>query len=131
MLEKAPVEERPLVLVVDDYGPAREFYVSLLEAAGYRVEAATDGYEAVEKALSLQPTLFLMDLFLPGMNGLDVIQRLRADERTRDSPIVVMTGAPWVDQAREAHQAGCDAYLVKPILPDELLRAIRELLNPA
>jgi CheY-like chemotaxis protein len=121
--------ETPLILVVDDYGDARGVYVRVFQSAGYRVVEAANGEEAVEKGLSLRPELVLMDLIMPGMGGWEVIRRLKADERTRERPIVVITGAPHGDGARRAHQAGCDAYLVKPVLPEALLRVVRDLLS--
>jgi CheY-like chemotaxis protein len=129
MPKKPRAPEQPLLLIVDDYGPARELYVGLFQAAGYRVEAASNGQEAIEKGLRLQPALFVIDLLLPGMDGWDVIRRLKADERTSGRPIVVLTGAPRDDRARGTEGANCDAYLVKPVLPDALLRVVRELLN--
>jgi|RhiMetdeSRZDD1v2_1073273.scaffolds.fasta_scaffold113930_2 two-component system, cell cycle response regulator DivK len=128
-MAKRRVPEPPLVMIVDDYEPARDLYATLFRSAGYRVEEAANGEEAIEKGVRLQPSLFLMDLLLPGMAGWDVIRRLKAEKRTRNRPIVVITGAPRDDRARGAHEAGCDAYLVKPVLPDALLRVVRDLLN--
>jgi two-component system, cell cycle response regulator DivK len=122
--------ETPLILVVDDYGDAREVYVRVCQAAGYRVAEAANGEEALEKGLSLRPDLVLMDLIIPGMDGWEVIRRLKADERTRERPIVVITGAHPGDGARRAHQEGCDAYLVKPVFPEALLRVVGDLLSP-
>jgi CheY-like chemotaxis protein len=119
----------PLVLVADDFGAAREVYVRVFQAAGYRVEEASTGLEAVEKSLALQPALVVMDLVMPGMDGWEVIRRLKADARTNNRPIVVITGAPHADGARRAKDAGCDAYIVKPVLPETLLGVVRELLS--
>jgi CheY-like chemotaxis protein len=121
--------EAPLILVVDDYGDAREVYVRVFQSAGYRVAEAANGEEAVEKGLSLRPELVLMDLIMPGMDGWEVIHRLKANERTKECPIVVITGAPHGADTRRAHDAGCDAYLVKPVLPEALLRVVRDLLS--
>jgi CheY-like chemotaxis protein len=118
-----------LILVVDDYAVARELYSGFLRSAGFRVEEAGAGPEAVEKAVTQRPRLILMDLSMPGMDGLEVIRRLRADPRTASCRIVVVTGAAYVDGARKAKQAGCDAYLVKPCLPETLLGVVRGLLD--
>jgi len=118
-----------LILVVDDFGPARELYVNVLQTAGYRVEEAANGEEAVEKGLKFQPKLLLMDLLLPGMDGWEVIRRLKGDERTSGLPVVVITGAPRDARASEAQIAECGAYLTKPIFPDALLRTVSDLLN--
>jgi two-component system, cell cycle response regulator DivK len=129
MPETPRARDPDLLLVVDDYPPARELYVRLFRSAGYRVEEAASGEEAIEKSLRLRPNLILMDLILPGMDGLQVIRHLKADERTKARPTVVITGAPRDDRARGAHEAGCDAYLVKPVLPEALLRVVRDLLE--
>jgi two-component system, cell cycle response regulator DivK len=117
------------ILVIDDFGPAREVYVRILQAAGFRVEEAGNGPEGLEKAFALQPALIVMDLLMPGMDGWAAVRRLKADSRTTFSPIVVITGAPHSDGARRAHEAGCDAYIIKPCLPQTLLRVVRDLLK--
>ena len=118
-----------MILVVDDFGPARELYVNVLQTAGYRVEEAADGHEALEKGLKFQPRLLLMDLLLPGMDGWEVIRRLKDDERTSGLSVVVITGAPREAVASEAQLADCGAYLLKPVFPDALLRTVRDLLS--
>jgi CheY-like chemotaxis protein len=115
------------ILVVDDYGDARELYVHVFQSSGYRVAEAANGTEALEKGLRLRPDLVLMDLIMPGMDGWEVIRRLRADARTRGCKIVVISGA--THSAPRAHQLGCDAYLAKPVLPEALLRVVRDLLS--
>lgn len=70
-----------------------------------------------------------MDLLLSGMDGWEVIRRLKGDERTSDLPVVVITGAPRDAVASEAQLADCGAYLVKPVFPDALLRTVRDLLS--
>lgn len=127
--------KQPLILVVDDFAAAREMYGRFFSTSGFRVEEATSGAEAIEKSVALQPELITVDLSMPGMDGLETIRRLKSDARTKDSRIVVVTGAAYADGARKAQEAGCDAYLVKPCLPETLLGVVRGLLgkpgNPA
>lgn len=118
-----------MILVVDDYSPARELYARILRIAGYSVEEAHDGKEALEKSRRLRPDLILMDLMMPGMDGWGVIKELRTLEGSKDRPIAVITGMPEEEAARRAKEAGCEAFLVKPVLPNALLRMARDLLG--
>jgi two-component system cell cycle response regulator DivK len=122
-------EKKPLILVADDFGLAREVYVRLVSYAGFRAAEASNGPEAIEKALSLRPQMIIMDLGMPGMDGWEVIRKLKGDTRTKDCRIVVVTGAAYVEGARKAKEAGCDAYLIKPCLPETLLGVVHRLLT--
>jgi len=81
-----------LVLVVEDYQDAREMYSAYLQFSGYRVEEATNGMEAIEKAIELTPDIILMDLALPKVDGWEATKRLKSDPRTKHIPIVALTG---------------------------------------
>jgi two-component system cell cycle response regulator DivK len=121
--------ERPsLVLVVEDYQDAREMYSAYLQFSGFEVAEATDGVEAIEKALELLPDIILMDLALPRMDGWEATRRLKTDERTRHIPIVALTGHALAGHAEGARQAGCDAFVTKPCLPDALVSEIQRML---
>jgi CheY-like chemotaxis protein len=122
-------KKQPLILVVDDFPAAREMYGRFLSYSGFRVEEASGGPEAVEKGIALKPALVVMDLAMPGMDGWEAIRRLKADPATHDVRIVVVTGAAYGGGARKAKEAGCDAYLVKPCLPETLLGVVRRLLG--
>jgi two-component system, cell cycle response regulator DivK len=126
--EKEMTDSRPLVLVVEDYEDAREMYAAYLAFSGYRVAEATNGIEAIEKAIELTPDIILMDLALPRMDGWEATRRLKMDERTRHIPIVALTGHALPGHAEGAQQAGCDSFVTKPCLPDELVDEIRRLL---
>lgn len=121
----------PLVLVVDDFAAARHMYGHFLTSSGFRVEEAQGGPEAIEKGLALRPDLILMDLAMPGMDGWEAIRRLKSHARTKNSRIVVITGMAHAGGAKKAKQAGCDAYLLKPCLPESLLGVVRSLLGRA
>ena len=86
------LQNKPLVLVVDDYAAAREMYAEYLEFSGFRVAEAKNGAEALDKAFALTPDVILMDLSLPVMDGWEATRRLKADERTRGIPVVALTG---------------------------------------
>ena len=122
-------DKRPLVLVVDDYQDAREMYAEYLAYSGFRVAEATNGVEALEKAFDLLPDVILMDLSLPGMDGWAATRRLKTDERTRRIPVVALTGHALAGASESARQAGCDAFVTKPCLPDELVVQVRRMLD--
>jgi CheY-like chemotaxis protein len=119
----------PLILVVDDYQDAREMYAEYLQFSGFRVAEARNGNEAVEQAFALGPNLILMDLSLPGMDGWEATRRLKADDRTRHIPIVALTGHALAGASDGAKKAGCDSFVTKPCLPDDLVVEVRRMLN--
>jgi CheY-like chemotaxis protein len=121
--------ERELVLVVEDYQDAREMYAAYLQFSGFDVAEAGNGVEAVEKATELVPDIVLMDLALPRMDGWEATRRLKADPRTRHIPVVALTGHALAGHADGAREAGCDAFVTKPCLPDALVSEIRRLLD--
>lgn len=118
-----------LVLVVDDFEDNRDMYAVYLTHSGYDVLEAADGQEAVEVARQRVPDVIVMDLTLPIMDGWEATRRLKADERTRHIPIIMLTGHAVAGQARDARDAGCDAFLAKPCLPDLLVGKVQELLQ--
>jgi CheY-like chemotaxis protein len=122
-------QEMPLVLVVDDYQDAREMYAEYLSFSGFRVVEAATGTEAVEKALALQPDVILMDLSLPGMDGWAATRQLKSDERTKRIPVLALTGHALAGASEGARLAGCDAFVTKPCLPDELVLEVRRVLG--
>jgi two-component system cell cycle response regulator DivK len=121
--------EQPLVLVVEDYQDAREMYAAYLQFSGFEVAEAGNGIEAIEKTLELLPDIVLMDLALPRMDGWEATRRLKNDERTRHIPIVALTGHALAGHAEGAREAGCDAFVTKPCLPDALVAEIKRLLE--
>ena len=121
--------EQPLVLVVEDYQDAREMYAAYLQFSGFEVAEAGNGIEAIEKTRELLPDIVLMDLALPRMDGWEATRRLKNDERTKHIPIVALTGHALAGHAEGAREAGCDAFVTKPCLPDALVAEIRRLLD--
>ena len=122
-------EEKPLVLVVEDYEDARELYAEYLAFAGFRVEQASDGQEALDKALKLIPDLILMDLSMPGMDGWEATRRLKKDQKTKHIPIIALTGHVLAGHSESARSAGCDSFLAKPCLPDAMVAEVRRMLE--
>ena len=122
-------QDSPLILVVDDYQDAREMYAEYLQFSGFRVAEARNGNEAVTQALSLRPDLILMDLSLPGMDGWEATRVLKADDRTRHIPVVALTGHALAGASEGARKAGCDSFVTKPCLPDDLVVEVRRMLG--
>ena len=122
---------QPLILVVDYYQDAREMYAEYLQFSGFRVAEARNGNEAVEQAFALKPDLILMDLSLPGMDGWEATRRLKADDRTKHIPIVALTGHALAGASEGAKKAGCDSFVTKPCLPDDLVVEVRRMLGAA
>ncbi len=122
-------EQQPLILVVDDFEDNREMYAEYLRHVGYRVAEAIDGNDAIEKANSLSPDAVLMDLSLPGVDGWEVTRRLKKDERTKLIPIIAVSGHTMVQHEERAMACGCDAFVAKPSLPQEVAGQIRRALG--
>jgi two-component system cell cycle response regulator DivK len=120
---------RELVLVVEDYQDAREMYAAYLQFSGFDVAEAANGIEAIEKTTELLPDIVLMDLALPRMDGWEATRRLKGDPRTRHIPVVALTGHALPGHSDGAREAGCDAFVTKPCLPDALVAEIRRLLD--
>ncbi len=119
----------PLVLVVDDYADARAMYVAWLEVSGYRVAEASTAAQAIALAQAEPPAAILMDLSLPGVDGIEATRRLRADPRTRRVPVVAITGHVEAHVAAAASAAGCDVFILKPSPAPDVVRAIADLIE--
>lgn len=119
-----------LVLVVDDFSDAREMYAEVLELAGYRVEQADNGADAVAKARELHPSVIVMDLSLPVLDGWEATRILKSDPDTSDQRIVAISAHSLDAHIARVLDAGADAFLAKPCLPDDLVSAVHRLLEP-
>jgi two-component system cell cycle response regulator DivK len=121
----------PLVLLVDDYADAREMYGYYLARHGFRVEEASDGHEALDKALRLNPDIILMDLSLPGIDGWELARLLKQDARTTSVPIIALTAHALNGEEQRARGAGCDGFVTKPCLPQALAEEMTRVLQAA
>ena len=121
--------ERARVLLVDDYPDAREMYSEYLQFAGFDVVEAANGMEALQSAVEHEPDIILMDLSLPVMDGWEATRRLKADDRTKAIPVVALTGHALAGISEGARKAGCDAFVTKPCLPEDLVKQIRKVLD--
>jgi len=119
---------KPLILVVDDYDDSREMYAELLKASGFRVAEARDGRQSLEKAQELMPDLVLMDLTLPEMDGLEATRRLKLDPRTRNIPVVALSGHDAGALGKGMADTHWAAFLTKPCMPEALLAELKRAL---
>ena len=116
------------ILVVDDAATVRMYHRLILEGAGYAVEEAINGIEALEKALTLPFDLYLVDVNMPKQDGYGFLRELRRQDIPQAPAVMITTEAESRDQAR-AFESGANSYMVKPIKPEELLAHCRLLLN--
>jgi two-component system, chemotaxis family, chemotaxis protein CheY len=118
------------ILIVDDAATVRLYHRSILETAGYAVEEAINGIEALEKALQMSFDLFVVDINMPKLDGYGFLRELRGQDIPQVPAIMVSTEATSVDQ-KQAFAAGANAYLVKPSKPGRLLIDVRLLIGEA
>ena len=119
----------PLVLVVEDDVETRRFYIETLSRSGFQVDEAHNGLQALEKAFASSPDLILTDIAMPGIDGIELCQRLRADSRTCDIPVLAITGYGDRQYPDRARLAGADYVLVKPCEPELIISEARRLLD--
>jgi CheY-like chemotaxis protein len=120
---------KPSILLVEDNETIRSAFALLLEESGYLVEQAVSGADALDRAASADPDLVLMDLGLPDMNGLEVTRRLKKDPQTSRSAVVAITGRALETDQKACFDAGCSAYVAKPVDTRLLLKIIEEELG--
>ena len=114
--------EKGSILVVDDEANARTALAELLRDEGYRVETAADGFKALGKMEELAPDLVLTDLKMPGMGGVELLEKVRAADE--DAVVIVMTAFGAVESAVEAMKKGATDYLTKPLNTTELFLVV-------
>ena len=116
------------ILIVDDNPVNLKLATDVLEMEGYAVEKAVDAEQAQEMLKSATPDLILMDIALPGMDGLTLARKLKADARLKHVPVVAMTAFAMKGDEQKALDAGCDGYIAKPINTRTLPGLVAELL---
>lgn len=120
----------PSVLLVEDDRDGRRMYAEWLTHAGFTVDEAHNGLQALERAFEAVPDVVVTDLNIPGIDGFELTRRLKQDPRTRDVPVLAVTGyAAFAADPGRARRAGCDAVLPKPCTPDDLEAAVRVLMQ--
>jgi two-component system, cell cycle response regulator DivK len=121
---------QPLVLLAEDFEDARDLYRDYLEFSGFRVHTAGNGREAIEQAVALQPDLILMDASMPVLDGWQATRELKANPATQHIPVLALTAHAFDDARQHATAVGCDGFVSKPCLPDDLVARVRATLAP-
>jgi len=114
------------VLIVEDNEKNMKLVRDVLQATGYSTLEATTGEEAIELSLSQAPALVLMDVQLPGIDGVEALERLRQNERTASIPVLALTAQAMSGDRERFLEAGFDGYLSKPIDVAELIQVVQE-----
>jgi len=112
------------VLVVDDHAPSAEMVAEILTLEGYEVRTAASADEALAALAEWKPRLILMDIQLPGMDGLEATAVLKRDEATRAIPVIALTALAMKGDEERIRAAGCDGYIAKPMRYQEFLATI-------
>jgi two-component system chemotaxis response regulator CheY len=116
------------ILIIDDAATVRMFHRDILEAAGFQVDEAINGIEAIEKAIQANFDLYLVDINMPKLDGYGFLREIRGQNMPQVPAIMISTEAERKDQ-KLAYEAGANAYLIKPTKPDQLLLQVRLLLG--
>jgi two-component system chemotaxis response regulator CheY len=117
------------ILIVDDAATVRMYHRAILESAGYVVEEAVNGIEALEKALGAAYDLYLVDVNMPKMDGYAFLRELRGHTELAQPPAVMISTEAEVVDRTKAYEAGANFYMLKPTRPDNLIGHVRVLLG--
>ena len=126
------------ILLVEDDNNLREIYEARLQAEGYDIVAAKDGEEALDFLFAMGkfkgsrdvnnvPKVVLLDIQMPKVNGIEVLQQIKADERTRATPVVILTSSKEDPDIQKCYQLGANSYIVKPVNFERFAEAIKNL----
>jgi DNA-binding response OmpR family regulator len=119
----------PLVLVADDDDDILLLVTTRLRRDGFEVISARNGEEALALAIERHPALAVLDIGMPKLDGLEVLQRIRADEALKEIRVLLLTAKAQESDVRRGYEAGADAYVRKPFSPGDLSTRVRELLD--
>jgi two-component system cell cycle response regulator DivK len=115
------------ILLVEDDADTRLAYRTLLDHAGWSVHEASDGEQALRILGGVLPCVVVMDISIPGVDGWEMTRRLKLDERTRDVPVLLVTGHALDEDRQRARDLGCAGYLVKPLSPSRFVEEVERV----
>lgn len=121
--------EKKRILAVDDDAPAVAALKGILGQRGYEVQTATSGESALELIERDSYDLFILDVNMPGVNGIEVCKKIRANPKTADTPVIFLTAKGMLGDMMEGKEAGSDLYLVKPVLGAKILNMVGMFLS--
>ena len=119
----------PVVLVADDDDDILLLVTTRLKRDGFEVIQASSGDRALELARERRPAIAVLDIGMPGLDGLQVLEQIRADEELREMKVLLLTAKAQESDVRRGYDTGADAYVKKPFSPAELSTKVRELLD--
>lgn len=119
------------VLIVEDNHDNRAIFAAILHHHGYEVLEAADGEDGVRLAREAHPDVILMDISLPRMDGIEATTRLKRDDDTASIPIIAVTAHAMREDEQRVREAGCDAYLAKPVQPMRVIEEVNRLIGDA
>jgi DNA-binding response OmpR family regulator len=117
------------VLVVDDDPDVCDLVTYKLEQSGFDVRRASDGDAALREVAKKVPDLVLLDVMMPGVSGLEVLERWRSDETTAGMPVIMLTAKAQENDVERGFELGADDYVIKPFSPRELVRRVTAVLS--
>ncbi|MCD4762252.1 response regulator [bacterium] len=123
-------KEEIKILLIEDDPFLLSMYSTKFELEGFRIITAEDGEKGLRLALTVDPSIILLDILLPKMNGFDVLEKLKADDKGKDIPVILLTNLNQKDEIERAMSMGADDYLIKAhFLPSEVVEKIMKILD--
>jgi CheY-like chemotaxis protein len=124
------MSDKPLILCADDDPDILALLALRLEGAGFRVAQAVDGEQALALTRELQPSVVVLDVMMPRLMGIEVVEAIRADPATHDLRVILVSARAQQSDVEVGLTAGADAYLAKPFQASELIELVQSLLGP-
>ena len=123
-----PTEKRKSILIVDDEKLTRSLLQRNIVLAGYDVVVASNGNEALKKIEEYTPDLIVVDLVMPEMNGFETCRHIRSNDRTKKTPVIVVSALQSQSDIAEAKNSGADVFLTKPVKPGDFINEVKKFL---
>jgi len=123
------VRQMAKVMVVDDAYSDLKLMESILQSAGHQVVSYADGAQLEERLLAEQPDILLLDIIMPNRNGYEILRALKKDDRTRRTPVVLVTSKNQESDRLWGKRQGADEYVSKPFTPEQLLTVVRRFVQ--
>ena len=120
---------KPVVLVVDDQASVRQTFIELLHFLDVEIAEAADGIEALEEIEKQRPHLIIADIFMPRMDGFELLERVKSDENTRDIPTIIATSQAGVEVRDKVFKIGADDYVSKPVMEEDFIPRVRRFIG--
>jgi len=128
-MRSATGEAPPVVLVADDDEDVLQLVAAVLEEEGYEIETARDGLEALDRLSTRRPDLALLDVRMPGVDGVELSRRIRRNPRTGDVPVILLSALVHAKYVARGFAAGATDYIRKPFSPNELIARVGATLD--